>query len=396
VRFRPVVAFLLAALAAVPLVGCSRKAETLVGAGRVIRGPGGLGTTVQLVSVADRDTYVEPATADFDSLLLVGQSGAFQARTYLAVKSWNLPDTTLAGLVIQTISLELPRNLTLGLDTIQINLSLTATAWDTTTVAWPGPATGAQLGSARDPRTTQVFSLPLTSLTFTQIKQWALAPASVPGFVLDSPSLTLLAAYIAGGVKFRISYTHTATGSVLQSVDTPVTQDFYLRPPLTPAPTGADTALVLGGLYKTSLAIHVPVDSIPKPVSVDEAMLVLRLVPGSAIPDPADVAGVLQVRPIANTWTDAVTQQTALTVAPASFASGRLATLYSSSDRTFSIRLPGSLMRAWASSPSTNQGLLITLVNRQNLTKHFEVGSLESSRPTELHVSFTELPPGRF
>jgi hypothetical protein len=398
VRFRPVVAFLLAALAAASLVGCSRKAETLVGAGRVIRGPGGLGTTVRLVRNPDRDTYVEPGTVDFDSLLLVGQSGTFQARTYLAVLSWSLPDTTLPGFQPQTISLELPRNLTLGFDPTQINLSLTATAWDTTTVAWPGPAAGALLGSATDDRTTAVFSLPLNPGSFAQVVQWAQAPALVPGFVLDSPSGINLAAYVEGGVKFRIRYTHTVSGvpGVLDSIDTRVTQDFYLHSPLTPTPTGADTALVLGGLYKTALAVHFPVDSLPAAVSVDEATLVLKLLPGSAIPDTADVFGIVQVRPIANSWTDAVTEQASLTVSAAAYTSGNLVLLYSSANRQFAIRLPGSLMRAWASSPSTNQGLLISLVNRANLTKSLEVGSLESSRPAELHVTYTELPPGRF
>ena len=398
-RFRPVVAFLLATLVAAPMVGCSRKAEQLVGAGRVIRGPGGLGTTVRLVRNPDRDTYVEPGTADFDSLLLVGQSGTFQARTYLAVAIWSLPDTNLPGFQPQTISLELPRNLTLGFNPIQINLSLTAASWDTTTVAWPGPAAGAQLGSAIDDRTTAAFSLPLNPGSFTQIVQWAQAPASVPGFVLDSPSVVDLAAYIEGGVKFRIRYTHTVVGQplpVLDSVDTRVTQDFYLHSPLTPTPTGADTALVLGGLYKTALAVHFPVDSIPASVSVDEATLVLKLVPGSAVPDTADVTGSIQVRPIGTSWTDAVTEQAPLTVNATPLTSGNVVLLYSSSDRRFAIRLPGSLMRAWALSPSTNQGVLISLVNRANLTKRFEVGSLESSRPAELHVTYTELPPGRF
>ena len=116
-----------------------------MGAGRLIRGAGGLGTTVRLVPNSDRDSYVEPGTVDFDSLLLVGTSTPFQASTFLAVRAWTLPDTTLPGFVPQTISLELQRNLTLGIDPTQVTLFLTAAAWDTTNVAWPGPAAAAQL-----------------------------------------------------------------------------------------------------------------------------------------------------------------------------------------------------------------------------------------------------------
>ena len=78
------------------------------------------------------------------------------------------------------------------------------------------------------------------------------------------------------------------------------------------------------------------------------------------------------------------------------FASGNLIALYSVSTNSVAIRLPGSLMRAWVATPSTNGGLLVRLDDHRNLTKQFLIGSRESSRPAELHVSYTELPPGRF
>jgi hypothetical protein len=345
----------------------------------------------------DRDTYVEPGTADFDSLLLVGTSGPFEARAFLAVQAWTLPDTMLPGFQPQTISLELPRNLTLGFDPTTVTLYLTATAWDTTTVAWPGPASAAQLGSATDDRAAATFSLPLNAGSFPQVVQWAQNPSGVPGFTLQSPPGADLAAYVAGAARFRIRYTHTVSGSpVLDSVDTPVTQDFYLRSPLTPTATGADSALVLGGLYKTALAIRFPVDSIPSGVSVDEASLVLKLLPGSAAPDTADVRGTVDVRPIRTPWAEAVTQQATFTTDASAVTTGNVVLLYSASARTLTLRMPGSLMREWASMPSANEGLLITLVNRANLTKRFEIGARESSRPADLHVTYTELPPVRF
>ncbi|HEY2923384.1 MAG TPA: hypothetical protein VGJ98_00290, partial [Candidatus Eisenbacteria bacterium] len=220
--------------------------------------------------------------------------------------------------------------------------------------------------------------------------------SGVPGFTLRSTT-GLLAGYTAGAAKFRIRYTHTVSGSpVLDSIDTPVTQDFYLHSPLTPTATGADSALVLGGLYKTALAIRFPVDSIPSGVSVEEATLILKLLPGSAAPDSADTHGALQIRTIRTAWTEAVTQQAAFTTDASVLTGGNVVLLYSSSARTFTIRMPGSLMREWAAMPSANQGLLVTLVNYANLTKRLEIGARESSRPAEVHVTYTELPPGRF
>jgi hypothetical protein len=135
-------------------VGCSRKAEQIVGAGRLIRGPAGLGTTVRAARNPDRDTYVQAGTADFDSLLLVGTSGTFQARTFLKVATWALPDTLLPGFAPVNISLEVPRNLTLGFTSTTLNLDLASAAWDTTNVSWPGPAAGTLLGTALDDRSS--------------------------------------------------------------------------------------------------------------------------------------------------------------------------------------------------------------------------------------------------
>lgn len=396
-RLRPVVLVALAVLGALPLVGCSRKAEQLVGADRLGRGPGGLGTTVRIAPISDRDTYVEPGTADFDSILLVGTSGLFEARMFLSVAAWSLPDTNLPGFAAQTISLELPRNLTLGFDPTTVTLFLASAAWDTTNVAWPGPAAGAQLGSAVDDRAAATFSLPLAPGSFPQVAQWAHNPTSIPGFTLEAPPVQALAAYVAGLAKFRIRYTHTVSGSpVLDSVDTRVTQDFYLHSPLAPAPSGADTALAWGGLFKTGLALHFPVDSVPAGVSVDEATLVLRLLPGSAVPDSADVLARVEVRAGTAAWGEAITEKSSLAPGTTVLASGGLLALYSSTTRSLAIKLSASLMRQWASMPPTNDGILVTLVNRENLTKIFQVGARESARPSELHVTYTQLPPVRF
>jgi len=57
------------------LCGCSSRVERIVGNERLIRGPGGLGTTVSVVSFLNRDTYVTSSAVNFGSVQLVGQSG---------------------------------------------------------------------------------------------------------------------------------------------------------------------------------------------------------------------------------------------------------------------------------------------------------------------------------
>lgn len=376
--------------------GCARRAERLVGNERLIRGPGGLGTTVRFIRNPDRDTYVEPPTADFGPLLLVGREASFEARTFLAVASWNLPDTTLPGFAAQSVWLELPRD-TVLLEATQVSLLLAASPWDTAAVAWPGPASGSQLGTALDDRIPAVFSLPLDPGSFTLVKQWARDPASVPGFVLQVTSGDQLASYKAGVARFRVSYAHDVSGnSVTDTIDTPVAQDFYLRSPLSPAPTGVDTALALGGLTKTGIALRFPTDSIPTGISVDEATLVLRLLPGTATPNAIDSVATVEVRRIRGPWTESVTQQSSLTLDAATLASVRLQTIYSGVDRRVSIRISAALLREWAGTPSANEGVFISLINPADFEKVFHFGSRESLLPPELHVSYTSLPPVRF
>src|SRR6185295_6714280 len=182
-----------------------------------------------------------------------------------------------------------------------------------------------------------------------------------------------LAAYQAGTVKLRIRYTHTVgAGAPLDSVDSPVTQDFYLHSPLSPAPSGADTALVWGGLFQSELAMHFLVDSIPAGVSVDEATLVLHFLAPSAVPDTADVTARVEIRGAHSAWSEGVTERSGIpTVDSTAVTSGNLILLYAPTESRLAIRLPGSLMRAWAATPSTNGGVIVTLVNKSNLTKQF-------------------------
>jgi len=395
VRLRPVLPVFLAALLATALTGCARKAENLVGADRLIRGPGGLGTTFRVTGPPDRDTFLENGTTVTDSLLIVGTSGTFQARSLLYFSKVNLPDTTKQDFTPQSISLEFTRNLTIGPDSTTVDVFQT-TVWDSATVAWPGPAAGALLGSAGDARTLASYSLPLGNATFPLAVQWAKGVVS-PRFLIQAQGGQPLAAYVAPAVRLRIISSHTgSTGTVQDTVYSPVTRALYVHAPLSPSPTGADSILVWGGLFETEIAVHFPADSIPSNVSVDEATLILNLAPGSAIPAAADAPSHLEIRASRGSWSEGVTERSslpALDVNAAARADFRLS--YSSVGNRFAIRLPGFLVREWIQSPSTNGGVVVTLVNRSNLGARFLIRSRESSEPPELHVSYTELPPGR-
>ena len=393
-RLRPVLLVALAVLGASLLVGCSRKAEQLVGAGRLGRGPGGLGTTVRTARTPDRDTYVEDGTADFGGVLLIGVDTLFNARTFLAVATWNVPSDTLPGFLLGRVSLELVRDTTL-IDVGTVTLSTVGSPWDTTTVAWPGPAPATLLGSDLDGRDSPgAFSLTLNAAAYDSMKQWAGAPGTAPGFVLQRSGQGLLS-YKPGVAVFRVRYTHLVSGNtVADSADSRVSHDFYLHSPLAPTPAGTEPALILGGIYKTALVLHFPVDSIPAAVSIDEASLVLKLLGSGPVgPDSLDV---IQVSRIRAPWNESISEKSALTVDNTTTASSVLRAAYSSADSLVTIKIPSAVLREWSTTSVSNEGLYVSLINPVNRRRSFLLGSRESSRPAELHVSYTQLPPVRF
>ena len=374
--------------------GCSREAEKLVANERLIRGSGGLGNTVVAAPAPDRDTYVEPGTVEFGAQLFVGRLSTFEARTLLAVASWTLPDTTQPGFAGSTVSLELPRDLTLGVVDLRVDLSLSSSPWDTTTIAWPGPAASTLLAFADDDLTGAAFSIPLGPGGFDLVKYWAEDPSRAPGFILSTPMLLGVNAYQAGAAKFRVRYRHDVSGnSVFDSLDVPVTQDFFIRTPLVD-PTGADTTLVLGGLHDSELALRFPLDSIPSDASINEATLVLNLAEGASSLDSADV-GFIEVRRAQSDWPETATQSSQLNPEPAPFVTRVLGLSYQKAEQRLAVRIPGEVLRGWGLAPSTNFGLLVTLRGR-NPAKPIDFASREASRPPEITMTYTKLPPVRF
>jgi len=392
VRLKPVLILVLAALGASPLVGCSRKAEQIVGASRLGRGAQGLGTTVRSVHDADLDTYVDPGGSDSATVLFVGWQDNVEARSFFDVTTWQFPDT-LAGFQVISASLLLGHDLSFGSRTP--NVSLHETAW-TTGAGWPGPPAGTLLGSRIDSLDVAEFSIPLNAGAINLISGWAHSP--ITGFSLQVTTGLGFAAYRTSTARFQIVYSFlNGTTPDTATAYSAVAQGYFLRSPTTP--TAGSGTMVMGGFARSGLALRFPVDSIPAAVSIDEASIVLNLLSDSALPGLADSASYIELRRIVAPWVESVTTKAQLTVQDTLLTSARLRSSYRAGSSTIVIQIPATLLRGWSGNPSTNEGIYVSLrdlVNHDREFQQYRIGSRESAVPPTLHVSFTEVPPGRF
>ena len=388
-RLRPVLLLLLATLSAIPLSGCSRKAEKLVGAGRVIRGPGGLGTTVRFIDTPDRDTYVDPGGLGSSDVLFVGWQDAVESRTFLGVSAWNFPDS-LVNFQVDSVYLLLGHDLSFGSGSP--NVSVYQTSSFDSAAGWPGPSAATLLGSKVDLMSTGEFSIPLNASALGLISGWA-HDSTTTGFVLEVPTGLGFVAYRSGTVRFQVVYSYTGgQGTSFTSV----TRDYFLRSPSTS--TAASGTIIMGGFAKSGLAVRFPVDSIPAGASLDEASVVLNLLSGSATPSPADSSTTVEVRRIRAVWDESVSLKANLAVQDSLTVTG-LVRSYQAGSRRLVVQIPGSILREWSATPSSNEGLYISLrdaLHRDREYQEYRIGSRESSQPPELHVTYTPLPPGRF
>jgi len=374
------------------LTGCSRKAERIVGASRLARGADGLGATVRSVHDADRDTYVEPGGSDSSSTLFVGWQDNVEARSFFDVTTWQFPDT-LPGFQVLSAALLLGHDLSFGSRTPIV--SLYETPW-TPGAAWPGPSTGTLLGSRTDSLDTAQFAIPLNAGALNLIGGWT--QSSNTGFALRVTTGLGFAAYRTSTARFEITYSY-ANGTQLDTLAafSPIAQGYFLRSPTTP--TAASGTMVMGGFARSGLALRFPVDSIPPAVSIDESSIVLNLLSDSAFPGNADSASYIEVRRIVAPWAESVTTKAELTVQDTLLAGVRLRSAYRSGSSTIVIQIPAAVLRGWSSNPSTNEGVYVSLrdlVNHDREFQQYRIGSKESSVPPTLHVTFTEVPPGRF
>ena len=371
---------------------------------RLARGPGGLGETTRVTVTADRDTWVETGAAVTGPVLLVARSGAFEAVTHLKLARWNIPDTTDLTLSIRSVVLFAP---SLARDTLNtpgavgIELGRADAAWDSTTIAWPGPGSAALLGSATESFLEDTLTVDLTaSAPLDSLKRWARDPSSIPGLRLSlaAASGPGVAAYRAGALVIRIAYDHTVSGSPqTDAIDSPVTEDLYVRKLATALPAGNETELPLGGLDGFGVALHFPSPTIPTGAAIQEVALLLPVdaatdsIPFLEMGRTVDV----EVRAAGAPWPETVTAASALNASAAVVAGSWNFAYHGSPDSLLTIRLPASLARDWSGAPAANHGLLLTAL-RGEIAPAILIGSRESARAPRLRVSYTTAPKERF
>jgi hypothetical protein len=409
--------YLMAALvlpATILLCGCSNKVDRIVGNQRLIRGPGGLGTTDSVVSFMDRDTYLATSTANFGPALLVGESGSFEARSLFRVSSWSLPVETLPGFSPVAVHFVLPKREILGVaGLLSAELSLTSVPWDSS-VTWPGPALGASLGSTTYDFIGE-FRINLGPGGYSQVQLWAATPSLAPGFALVRTSTGNVGSFQAGSAVFRVFYQYTGPDSTeTDSIDTHVSLNAYIHSPLSPPQTGAETALIFGSGFECALALRAPVPPIADGSSVNELRLVLPVTGtatagnGAAMPDTTLLR--VDIFRILASWAEGITDQAALTLDANPVSRLTLPAFFVAQDTALSIPLPRELTRGWGADSTSNEGVLIKirdvtvrpgpllprLAQTQAESPSFLIGSRESSRPPVLRISTTTPPPGRF
>jgi len=396
------------------LCGCSNRVERIVGNERLIRGPGGLGTTVSVVSFLNRDSYVTSNTANFGPALLVGQSGSFDALSLFKVSTWRLPVETLTGFSPIAVHFVLPQRQILGVaGTLPVELSLTTVPWDSS-VTWPGPSLGAALGSTNYDF-LGALRVNLGPSGYSQIQQWAADPSLAPGFALVRTSAGNVGSFQAGSAVFRIFYQYTGTDSTeTDSIDTHVSLNAYIHSPLSPPQTGTETTMIFGGAYECALALRAPVPPITDGSSVNELRILLPVTGtgpaanGATMPDTALLT--IDIFRIRASWTEGVTDLATLTIDSSPVSRLALPPFLTAQDTALSIPLPRVLTREWGADSTSNEGVLIKirdvtvrpssgvyrLAQTPAESPSFLIGSRESSRPPVLRVSTTTPPPGRF
>jgi len=391
----PTVLCVLAIAAA--LSGCAQRAERLVGNERLIRGADGLGSTMRAVGPLDRDTYVAADTADRGATLIVGIDGSYEARTLLEVGAWTLPDTNDASVSIDSVFFDVQLDGNIDYPTSNLQLWSATAAFDSLNVSWPGPSLGSVMGSANSAiLQTYTYKIGLgNGANFPFFKAWAHDSSLVPAMVLRSLN-SGIAGFKAGTARIRIAYHHDVSGvSTPDTTNTPIVSDLFVHSPLSPAPTGSDATLLLGGLYEPGVALHFPVDSFQTGFSVNEARVVLRIdtatTPFFGSRDSVNV----EIRRIGAPWTEGTSDVRLLSADVLALDRVSNFRVRGPSDSLLIVPVPTALVRDWSANPAGNYGILLR-INESYRWPELHIFARESSRPPELWVSTTSPPPGRF
>lgn len=381
------------------LTGCSKDVERIVANERLRRGQDTLGTTERAVYDADRDTYVGVGQLNFGNTLLVGQEGAYVAESHLRVLLWSVPDTTA---IIDSVYFAIPNDTTfLRGDTPPFTIELADSSGGN---AIPTFSATYDLGTLR---------IELSESVVASMREWAGSPLTSPTFVLRAPFGGGVGGFQSGTGTFHIRYHLPAAPTTILDATSRAIIDSYTRTPLTPVPTGSETALPMGGRYETMVAIRAHVPAIPAGFSLNEAAWVLQL---DGVEDALEDNGFVpnatfldvDVFRIGASWAESATDTLGLNLGPA-VPGLRLHKMNPATDTTLVVPIPLAWMRAWAADSTTNHGILVAFTRWRELrgtpTIYVPVGadissairvrSRESGAPAQIRVSWTSPPPGR-
>ena len=391
---------LLLTLAWALLAGCSKDVERIVANERLLRGQDAIGTTDRAVFDADRDTYVGVGERNFGNTLLVGADGAYQASSHLRVLAWSVPDTSV---VIESLYFAIPNDSSFirGTSTFTIELADSS--------GGPGfPTSSATYGLG-------TLRIDLPAVVIDSMRSWAARPLTAPTFELRAPLATGVAGFQAGTGEFIVRYHLAAAPGTALTAKSRAPIDSYTRSPLTPLPTGAETALLLGGRYETMIAVRARVPAVPAGFSLNEAAWVLHL-DGveDALEDNGFVPGKtyldVDVFRIGASWAESASDTLGLSVGPA-IPAIRFQKMDPATDTTLVVPIPLAWMRGWAADTTTNNGILIAFTRWReaketpkgtvfvpigpDISSAIRVRSRETPDAPQIRISWTSPPPGR-
>lgn len=368
------------------LAGCSERASRLTGNERLLRGDEGLGTTFLSDTLVDRDTYVAPAVTNFKgATLLVGRLGSYQARSLFRTGAWTLPDSTaLVDSIRFRLEYDARVDQYLGAPS-NFTLYLAQTAWDSTTVSWPGPPLGAQLGAGPDsiaPFTVQLGG----ASAMAQVRAWAADPG-FPGFVLTLDSGSEVRGFLAGTARIEIVY-HTLLDPARKTLKTFLPTDLSIFTPAPPASAVADT-LALGGLFQSEVLLHAPVAVSPTGYSINGAAFVAYVASRGFA--STDTSAEIRAYRLAAPWTEGAPTDS-IAAAPLTIIG---AYRVREPGDSIVIQVPVALAIEWSQNPATNYGILLRVIDAI-YAPEIVLRSRESTQPPVLRVTRTTPPPGRF
>ena len=400
------------------LTGCSKDVDRVVANERLRRGQENVGETARAAHAADRDTYLGVGVRNDGTNLLVGEEGGFASQSYLRVETWNLPDSALAGLVIDSVYFEIPNDSMFIRPPTPLRIELDSLLIPS---VFPLASTTYMLGK---------LGFNLEHVPLSTFRNWARFPLLAPTFTLRAPDGGGMASFGAGAGAFHVVYTYLLTNgnrtpkiTATSRVAGPgLNSDSYVHTPLTPTASGTETALLMGGRYETVLALRADVPAIPPGYSLNEAAWVLHL---DGIEDaledngfkPANTHIDVDVFRIGAPWTESATDTLGIgagTAVPAL----RLHKMEPATDTTLVVPIPLAWMRGWAADSTTNHGILVAFTrwrelrtypdpNRPNgtitvfapspanISPAIRVRSRETADPPQFRVSWTSPPPGR-